>query len=87
MQKLEALFTKYAPRSGSSIPSSSTEAETVPNHKLPDEKEFDELGALDRELNDSLAAFDELLLIELEKIRKESTDKMRDLDFIDPKSQ
>ena len=79
VQKLEALYTKYAPQSGSSSPSSSTEAGTVPNIKLPDEKEFDELGALDRELDDSLAAFDELLLIELEKIRKESADKMRDL--------
>lgn len=79
VEKIEALYTKYAPRSDSTSPSSSIDMEHVPDPKVPNEKEFDELGALDRELDDSLASFDEMLLKELELIRTESAEKMRDL--------
>ncbi|KPK19452.1 MAG: hypothetical protein AMK69_24220 [Nitrospira bacterium SG8_3] len=77
--KLEALYTKYVPTGKSPSPASSINGEYVPSQKVPDEKEFDELGALDRELDDSLASFDEMLLRELELIRTESAEKMRDL--------
>jgi hypothetical protein len=79
VKKMEALYARYAPRSESSIPSPSADAENGADPKLPDEKEGDELGALDHELDDSLAAFDEMLLKELEEIRSESANKMRDL--------
>ena len=79
VKKMEALYARYAPRSESSIPSPSADAENVVNPKLPDEKEGDELGALDHELDDSLAAFDEMLLKELDEIRSASANKMRDL--------
>jgi hypothetical protein len=77
VQELEALHAKYATLSSS--PSASTDAQKVSNPKLPDEKEYDELGKLDRELNTSLAVFDELLLIEMDEIRTKSAEKMRDL--------
>lgn len=77
VQELEALHAKYA--IVSSGPSASGEARKASNPNLPDEKEFDELGKLDRKLDHSLAAFDELLLNELEEIRDKSSEKMRDL--------
>jgi hypothetical protein len=77
VQELEALHAKYA--IVSSGPSASGEARKASNPNLPDEKEFDELGKLDRKLDHSLAAFDELLLNELDEIRDKSSEKMRDL--------
>jgi hypothetical protein len=77
VQELEALYSRYATVSSGS--SASTDAQKVSNPKLPDEKEFDELGKLDRELNASLAVFDEMLLIEMDEIRTKSAEKMRDL--------
>jgi hypothetical protein len=77
VQELEALNARYT--AVSSSPSASTDAQKVPNPKLPDEKEYDELGKLDRELAASLAVFDELLLSEMDEIRKKSREKMRDL--------
>jgi hypothetical protein len=48
------------------------------NVTIPEETAEDKLATLDRELNDSLAAFDEMLLQELEFIRTRSAAKMRD---------
>jgi hypothetical protein len=47
---------------------------------IPEEKELDKLIVLDRELNDSLAAFDEMLLKEMDEILAKSKDRMKDLD-------
>ena len=79
VRKMEALYAKYSPRTASPSPASATDKENGSNLKVPDEKEYDELGTLDRELDESLTSFDEMLLRELEKIRKESADKMKDL--------
>ena len=43
------------------------------------EEETGELGTLDGELNDSLAAFDEMLLQEMDDIRAQSESKLREL--------
>ena len=45
---------------------------------IPEEQTVDTLAALDRELDASLAAFDDMLLKELELIRAASAEKMRD---------
>jgi hypothetical protein len=79
VQELEALLAKYATLKIPSSPSASTDVQNAPNPKIPDEKEFDELGKLDREFDDSLAVFDELLLKEMDEIRIKSATKMRDL--------
>ena len=47
--------------------------------KIPEEEETDRVAALDRQLKESLASFDEMLLKEMEKIRTASGDKMRGL--------
>ena len=57
--KMEALYAKYAPLGEFTGPSSSIDVENVTKPKVPNEDEYDDLGALDRELDDSLASFDE----------------------------
>jgi len=47
--------------------------------KIPEEEETDRVAALDRQLKESLASFDEMLLKEMDKIRAASGDKMRGL--------
>ena len=47
--------------------------------KIPEEGETDRVAALDRQLKESLASFDEMLLKEMDKIRIASGDKMRGL--------
>jgi hypothetical protein len=47
--------------------------------KIPEEEETDRVAALDRQLTESLASFDEMLLKEMDKIRAASGDKMRGL--------
>jgi len=52
-----------------------------PKHdlKIPEEEGTDRVAALDRQLKESLASFDETLLKEMDKIRTASGDKMRGL--------
>ncbi len=72
VRKLEALC---APAGG---PASGTGGgQALPGSPAP--PEGDELASLDRRLQDSLAAFDEMLLKRLDAIRAESAEKMRDL--------
>lgn len=47
--------------------------------KIHEEEETDRVAALDRQLKESLASFDEMLLKEMDKIRTASGDKMRGL--------
>ena len=47
--------------------------------KIPEEEETGRVAALDRQLNESLASFDEMLLKEMDKIRIASGDRMRGL--------
>jgi hypothetical protein len=47
--------------------------------KIPEEEETDRVAALDRQLRESLASFDEMLLKEMDKIRAASAVKMRGL--------
>jgi hypothetical protein len=68
----------YARRTGSEQ-SIETPALDIPTDiGIPEDSTVDRLTVLDRKLDDSLAAFDELLLNELELIRAQSADKMRD---------
>ena len=79
VQKLEALYARYAPRTESVSLSASSKAQDAPGSKLPNEEEGDELVALDREFHASLTAFDEMLLKEMDEIRSKSASKMKDL--------
>ena len=77
--QLEALNTKYS-SSGASLPSESgTSDPLMTDPRIPEEQVDDEVASLDRELNTSLAAFDTMLLTELELIKAKSEERMRDL--------
>ena len=75
VRKMEAA---YARRTGSKQSLEAPALDVSTNTGIPEEKTVDRLTVLDRKLDDSLAAFDELLLNELELIRAKSADKMRD---------
>jgi hypothetical protein len=46
---------------------------------IPEEQEVDRVTVLDRTLDESLAEFDAMLLIEMERIKKRSAERMSDL--------
>jgi hypothetical protein len=73
----EAYATRSAFRESPSP--GSLDGEKSPRPQSPDEDRYDQLKHLDRELDESLAAFDDMLLREMEAIRLRKTDEMRDL--------
>ena len=80
IQEMEAAYARYhsqSPRADNE----SSEANDQAEFDIPSIERVDEIGKLDKELNASLAAFDELLLIEIERIRARSSQKMRELAF------
>jgi hypothetical protein len=86
--EMEALYTASRPAMHLDQPGYSA-VENEPNqesHTLPQEHIYDELSALEGELNQSVSEFDEMLLIEdaelaakLEAIRANSAGKLQDL--------
>jgi len=77
--KMEALNARYKiqkPPDGSTHTDS---AGAMMDPAIPEEQEVDEVVALDRQLDSSLAEFDEMLLKELDLIRAKSSERMRDL--------
>jgi hypothetical protein len=78
VQEMEAAYAGFVQRQGHLNASTPSDADVVPYAKHGYE-DIDELGTLDREFDESLAAFDEMLLKELDEIRIRSFDKMKDL--------
>jgi hypothetical protein len=76
---MEAAYSRHASAKKQSTPASQDETDKLVTEPIPEEQSVDELAALDRELDESLSEFDELLLKELELIRAKSAEKMRDL--------
>jgi hypothetical protein len=77
--KLEALSAKYAKRKATHGTSSSDDTSAMLNPSIPEEQVVDEVTALDRQLDSSLADFDEMLLKELDLIQAKSSEKLQDL--------
>jgi hypothetical protein len=77
--QLEALNSKYADSAVSNPSKSVTDSQRLMDPIVPEEQVGDELAVLDWELDTSLAAFDAMLLKELELIRAKSAERMRDL--------
>ena len=79
VRDMEATYARYAPSELNSASASSAEMENMLDPQIPEQQNSDELAALDRELNDSLSEFDEMLLKELDLIQAKSADRMQDL--------
>ena len=77
--QLEALNAKYAVPAASLPEDSDFDYQDTRDPNIPEEQVGDEVAILDRELDTSLAAFDSMLLKELELIRAKSAERMRDL--------
>jgi hypothetical protein len=77
--KLEALSAKYNTRKTGHGISSSDDTSAMLNPSIPEEQVVDEVTALDRQLDSSLADFDEMLLKELDLIQAKSSEKLQDL--------
>ena len=77
--KLEALSAKYTTRKATYGASSSDDTSTMLDPSIPEEQVVDEVTALDRQLDSSLAEFDEMLLKELDLIQAKSSEKLQDL--------
>jgi hypothetical protein len=77
--KLEALSAKYNTRKAGHGISSSDDTSAMLNPSIPEEQVVDEVTALDRQLDRSLADFDEMLLKELDLIQAKSSEKLQDL--------
>ena len=77
--QLEALSTKYSSADVSLPSKSGTGDPLMTDPRIPEEQVDDEVASLDRELDTSLAAFDTMLLTELELIKAKSAERMRDL--------
>jgi hypothetical protein len=79
VREMERRYAKLTRPLESAESSSSTHSGDLQDLDLPSEEKYDEVAALDHEFNESLAAFDEMLLKELDEIRASSADKMTDL--------
>jgi len=77
--ELEAAYPTNAPTREPSSPSPPSQEGKMAGSKIPEEEELDELASLEREFNESLAAFDEMLLKEWDEMLKRSAKRMRDL--------
>jgi hypothetical protein len=79
VRDMEAAYTRYAPSELKTGSASSDEMSNMLDPQIPEQQNVDELAALDRELNESLSEFDEMLLKELDLIQAKSAGKMQDL--------
>jgi hypothetical protein len=77
--QMEAAYAQQPPaQAGSQVPMSNA-PDGVSAPGIPEEQAVDEVAALDRQLNTSLAKFDDMLLKEMDAIRAGSSRKLQDL--------
>ena len=79
VKEMEAAYAKLAPPRLPADSSTTAKDGDIPDPRIPEEEELEELASLEREFNASLAAFDEMLLKEWDEILARSAKKMRDL--------
>ncbi len=79
VEKMEAAYAKGAPAEDTPAGAAPGSPDRLQNSKSPGETPQDEVAALDRKLNQSLAEFDQKLLNEMDAIREGSAAKLRDL--------
>jgi hypothetical protein len=79
LEQMEAAYTdKAAGKAGPAVPDANKMKQSA-GLDIPEEHTMDEVAALDRELDSSLAKFDDMLLKEMEKIQAGSSGKLQEL--------
>jgi hypothetical protein len=79
LEQMEAAYERHTPGETSSNTAFSEKRDNMFDPNIPEEQTVDEVAALDKEFNESLAKFDDRLLKEMDAIRAESAKKMQDL--------
>ncbi len=79
VEQMEAAQTRHSSGTDEPRASASGEMDNMLDPQIPEGQTGDEVAALDRQLNASLNEFDAKLLKEMDEIRGESAEKMRDL--------
>jgi hypothetical protein len=79
VKEMETAYAKLSPPHQPSSSSTTAKEGEIPDPRIPEEEELEELASLEREFNASLAAFDEMLLKKWDEILARSARKMRDL--------
>jgi hypothetical protein len=79
VERMEAAYTRHSPGKPGPNPTAANKLDKMYDPNIPEEQTVDEVAALDRELNQSLAKFDDRLLKEMDAIRAESAKKLQDL--------
>jgi hypothetical protein len=79
MEQMEAAYTRHTPAETNSDSAASNKLDKMYDPNIPEEQTVDEVAALDKELNESLAKFDDRLLKEMDAIRAGSAKKLQDL--------
>ena len=79
VNEMEATYARYVPEASTSGSVPTDEMDKMLDPDIPEQQTVDEVAALDRQLDQSLSEFDEMLLKELDLIRAKSADKMQDL--------
>lgn len=79
VEQMEAVHAKYTPADAGADAAPASELEKLRDPNIPEEQTVDDVAGLERELNQSLAKFDDMLLKEMDVIRANSSKKMQDL--------
>ena len=79
MEQMEAAYNRHTPGATNSDSAVSNKLDKMYDPNIPEEQTVDEVAALDKAFNESLAQFDDKLLKEMDTIRAGSTKKLQDL--------
>jgi len=79
MEQMEAAYERHTPGETNSNSAVSDKRDKMVDPNIPEEQTVDEVAALDKEFNDSLAKFDDRLLKEMDAIRAGSAKKLQEL--------
>ena len=79
VEQMEAAYAENRSGGAGSGQDSVTELDEMADPAIPEEQVTDEVAALDRQLDTSLAKFDGVLLKEMDEIRAESSETLQDL--------
>lgn len=79
VEQMQSAYTRHSAAKKRPNQAASNSLDKDYDPSIPEEQTVDEVAALDRELNESLAKFDDRLLNEMEAIRTGSEKKLQDL--------
>ena len=77
--QMEAAYDRHTPGEANANSPVSDKSDDIYDPDIPEGQTVDEVAALDKEFNESLAKFDDKLLKEMDEIRAKSAKKLQDL--------